>query len=150
MNRIAAVPLAALAGLALLAACAEPPKPTTVALKVDATPEMNGGAPAKVKVYYLNSPANFSSLDFFALYDKPQAALGQDLIAVDEYLLTPGQSVEAAKSFDMPVNHIGAVVGLRDVDRPGWRAVGELSPRAPNAVVLTVDGQGAKFGGPGG
>lgn len=145
MIRFSRAPLAALAGLALLVACAEAPKPTTVALKIDGTPEMNGGAPAKVKVYYLNSAANFSSLDFFTLYENPQAALGADLVAVDEYLLAPGQSIEAAKSFDQPVTQIGAVAGLRDVDRPGWRALTALTPRAPNAAVLTLSGEGAKF-----
>ncbi|GMG81598.1 hypothetical protein LNKW23_08110 [Paralimibaculum aggregatum] len=141
-------------GLVLaLAGCAEPPpppQPTTVALKITGGPAMNGGVPAKVKVYYLTADANFKAQDFFALYDNGPATLGADLVTVDEYLLAPGQSVEDTKTFDRAVPHIGAVVGLRNIDQPGWRATGDLAPRAPNAVALTIDGGGAKFGAGGG
>lgn len=144
---------AAVAAALVLAGCAEPPPPpapTTVALKIKAGPGMNGGAPAKVKVYYLMSDANFRSGDFFSLFNNPAATLGQDLVAVDEYLLAPGDSAETAKSFDRAVPFIGAVAGLRDIDRPGWRAVGDLTPRAPNPIGLTLSGEGAKFGPAGG
>jgi len=140
--------LIALAALMLSACGAEPPPPpapTTVALSVEGRADMNGGAPARVKVYYLNSDAAFRNADFFSLFEDPQAALGPDLVAVDEYLLTPGGSEEAAKSFDAAVPFIGAVAGLRDIDRPGWKATSPLEPRAPNPIRLTLDGQGAKF-----
>lgn len=141
--------LAALAALLLAAGCAEPPPPppapTTVALEIEGGADMNGGAPARVKVYYLNSDAAFKNADFFALFDQPEATLGADLVAVDEYLLTPGGSESAAKSFDAAVPFIGAVAGLREIDRPGWKASAALTPRAPNPMTLTLDGQGAKF-----
>ncbi len=140
----ALAPLAALG----LAACAEPPAPpapTTVALAIGTTPEMNGGFPATVKVYYLTSDANFVAADFFALFEEPGATLGQDLVAVDEFKLSPGDSAEDAKAFDLAVTHIGAVAGLREIDQPGWKAVSALAPRAPNAIALTVDGNGASF-----
>lgn len=142
------LPLAALAAAALLTACApppEPPKPTTVALEIVGEPDMNGGAPVRVKVFYLKSEAAFQTADFFALDGNAAGVLGQDLIAVDEYALTPGGTAAATKSFDQPVPHIGAVAGLRDVDRPGWKATTALAPRAPNAMRLTVDGQGVKL-----
>jgi type VI secretion system protein VasD len=143
----------AVAALALglaLAACAEPPpSPTTVALGIETTADMNGGAPAKVKVYYLTSDANFRAGDFFSLFNDPGAALGQDLVAVDEYLLAPGDTASDTRSFDMAVPYIGVVAGLREVDRPGWKAIGDLAPRAANPIVLTVSGEGAKVGAAG-
>jgi type VI secretion system protein VasD len=134
------------AALALaLSACAEPPpSPTTVALRIDATEQMNQGAPARIKVYYLTSDANFEAADFFSLFEEPGATLGQDLVTVDEYLLAPGETVEDVKSFDMAVPHVGVVAGLRDIDSPGWKATGDLAPRAPNPIVLTLSGEGAK------
>lgn len=143
---------ARLVGLALalvLSACAEPPPPpapTTVALQIAGEPTMNGGAPAKVKIYYLNSDANFIASDFFALWDNAAATLGQDLVTVDEYLLAPGQSVTDSKTFDAAVPHIGAVVGLRNIDSPGWKANSGLTPRGPNPIALKIAGSGASFG----
>lgn len=129
-----------------IGACAEPPPaPTAVSLALSTTAELNGGNPARVKVYYLTSDANFLAADFFSLFNEPGATLGQDLVGVDEFLLAPGEGAEDLKSFDLAVPYIGVVAGLRDIDRPGWRAIMELTPRAPNAVALTVDGNGATF-----
>ena len=142
----ALAPLAALVPLALVACTdAAPPAPTTVALGIAGTPDMNGGAPARVKVYYLTSDANFVAADFFQLWDDAGSTLGSDLVTVDEFLLSPGDTAEDAKSFDLAVTHIGAVAGLSDIDQPGWRAVSALAPRAPNAIALTLDGNGASF-----
>ncbi len=135
----------ALALALALAACAEPPPaPTTVALTITGGPEMNGGAPARIRVYYLNSDANFIAADFFALYDEGEATLGQDLVTIDEYLLAPGETLTDEKVFDAAVPHMGVVAGLRDIDRPGWKATQDLAPRAPNAIGLTVTGEGVK------
>lgn len=131
-----------------LAACAEPPPPpapTGVALAITAGSGMNGGNPAKVKVFYLTSDANFLAADYFALNNEPAKTLGQDLVAVDEFLMAPGDTADDTKTFDLAVPYIGAVVGLRDIDQPGWRAISDLNARAPNAVGLTVDADGAKF-----
>ncbi len=140
-----AAALAVLSGLTLAACSDPPPSPTTVALAIGATPEMNGGFPATVKVYYLTSDANFVAADYFQLFDEAASTLGQDLLTVDEFKLSPGDTAESAKSFDVPVTHIGAVAGLREIDQPGWKAISTLAPRSPNAIALTVDGTGASF-----
>ncbi|MGF1446260.1 MAG: type VI secretion system lipoprotein TssJ [Pikeienuella sp.] len=140
----------ALIGLALalaLSACAEPPpppQPTTVALQITGEEGMNGGAPARIKVYYLTADANFIASDFFALWEEGGGTLGADLVTIDEYLVAPGASIEDAKTFDAAVPHMGVVAGLRDIDNPGWKATQDLSPRAPNAIGLTVTSEGVK------
>ncbi|MEM9145017.1 MAG: type VI secretion system lipoprotein TssJ [Pseudomonadota bacterium] len=138
------VPCVALA-LAITACAEPPPAPTGVALALATTAEMNGGNPAKVQVFYLTSDANFLAADYFSLINEPGATLGQDLVAVDEFLMAPGDTAEDTKTFDLAVPYIGAVVGLREIDQPGWRALSEMTPRAPNAVALTVGGDGATF-----
>ncbi len=143
----------ALLAVLALAACAEPPPPpapTTVALTIVGEPGMNGGASAKVKVYYLNADANFQAADFFKLFDEGAATLGGDLVTIDEYTVSPGQTIEDARTFDAAVPHIGVVAGLRDIDRPGWKASQALAPRAPNAIGLTVSGEGVKVAPAGG
>ncbi len=132
----AALALGALA----LAACGGPPPPTTVTLALTGSADMNGSAPAKVRVVYLGSQARFSTADYFVLAEGAEAALGPDLIAVDDYLLSPGQSIRDARSFDQPVTHVGVVAGYRDIGRAGWRGAAPLVPRTANTVTATVGG----------
>ncbi|MEM0924088.1 MAG: type VI secretion system lipoprotein TssJ [Pseudomonadota bacterium] len=129
-----------------LGACAEPPPPTTVQLSVAGAEDMNGGLPAKVKVYYLLSTAKFNGTDFFAVFDQPEATLGADLAAVDEYLLAPGKSVADAKSFDLTPVAIGVVAAFREIGQPGWRATAPLAPNSANPVAVTLSGNEVGIG----
>ncbi|MDT8345224.1 MAG: type VI secretion system lipoprotein TssJ [Thermohalobaculum sp.] len=137
---------AALVLAASVAACAAPPPPTTVALGITGGETMNGGAPAKVKVYYLASTAKFEAGDFFALFDAPAATLGPDLVAVDEYLLAPGKAVEDSKSFPTPPAAVGVIAAFRDIGQPGWRVSKPLAPNAANDVAVSLDGQTVTLG----
>ncbi|MEM6973783.1 MAG: type VI secretion system lipoprotein TssJ [Pseudomonadota bacterium] len=133
----------ALASAGVLAACGppDPPEPTTVALTLTGTAAMNGGAPAAVRVYYLNATANFESGDFFPLFEDPDGTLGQDLAASDRYLLSPGANVQDNKLFQPATSPaaIGVIAGFRNIDQPGWRAVMPLAQNVPNAVTITLD-----------
>lgn len=147
MRAFRTIRLALLGLAALAAACAAPPPPpTTVALTIAATPEMNDAAPARIQVYYLASAAGFRGQDYFALSGDPKAALGADLVASDEYLLSPGQTATESRSFDQPVSHVGVVVGFRDIGSAGWRAILPLSANAPNAVKITVGANAVSIG----
>lgn len=135
--------LTALILVGLVASCAEPPPPpppTTVTLNVTGGADMNGGAPAKVKVYYLNSTAKFKVSDFFALFDNAQATLGPDLVAVDEYLLAPGKVETDQKIFKVEPAAIGIVAAFKSVDQPGWRVSKALVPNAENPIAATLNG----------
>lgn len=139
---------AALVGIAAgaVSACSPPPPPppppapTAVALTIVGAPDMNGQRPAKVKVFYLASAATFGSADFFALFDQPDATLGADLLASDEYTLAPGRTLQDAKQFATPPAAIGIVAGFRNVDGPGWRAITALVPNAPNPIAVSLSG----------
>ncbi|MEM7667603.1 MAG: type VI secretion system lipoprotein TssJ [Pseudomonadota bacterium] len=133
--------------LAGLTACAEPPPPpTTVALSIVGGATMNGGVPAKVKVYYLTSAANFQAADFFAVFDTPEATLGPDLVAVDEYLLAPGKTEEDAKSFATPPAAVGVVAAFKNIGQPGWRAVAPLAPNTANPIAVALEGDTVTVG----
>lgn len=131
--------------LLALSACTTAPEPslTTVQLGISGATDMNGGAPAKVKIYYLNSAATFRSSDFFAVFGEPEATLGTDLIAVDEFQLAPGKTVTDTRNFDTPPVAIGVVAAFRDVGGAGFLAVKPLSPDAVNAVRVTLTGNTA-------
>jgi type VI secretion system protein VasD len=101
---------------------------------------MNGGAPAQVKVYYLASPTAFGSGDFFALFDTPEATLGSDLIAVDDFQLAPDRTVTNRRGFDRDPAAIGVVAAFREIDGATFKAVRALTQNAENPVRVTLSG----------
>lgn len=123
-----------------LAGCATAPSETTVQLSINGTADMNGGAPAQVKVYYLTSPETFASADFFALFNQPEATLGQDLVAVDEYQLAPGRTVTDVASVPLTATSVGVVAAFRDIDNSTFKAVRPLVPGAVNSLQVTLSG----------
>ncbi|WP_299204562.1 type VI secretion system lipoprotein TssJ [uncultured Tateyamaria sp.] len=126
--------------LVTLAGCAERgPAPTTVALSIIGAPDMNGGAPAQVKVYYLNDTAAFRSADFFAVFEESEATLAGDLVAVSPFSLAPGRTVNDAQSFANPPAAVGVVAAFRDINGM-FLAVRTLAPNAPNLVQVTLTG----------
>lgn len=131
-------------GLMFLTGCGSappsPPAPTTVDLAISGAADMNGGAPAKVKVYYLASPATFGSSDFFALFNTPETTLGADLAAVDEFQLVPGRTVTDSRSFNGTAGAIGVVAAFRDIDGAQFRAVRRLTPNAVNRIRVSLSG----------
>lgn len=131
----------AILSLLALGACSSAPTiaPTTVQLGILGAPNMNGGAPARVKVYYLTESATFQSSDFFALFDAPEATLGSDLVSVSEFQLAPGRSVTDAQSFATAPTSIGVVAAFRDIDGR-FLAVKPLVPATANPVQVTLSG----------
>ncbi|WP_299654851.1 type VI secretion system lipoprotein TssJ [uncultured Tateyamaria sp.] len=137
-NRIAFLVCAM--ALSILAGCAEQgPAPTTVTLSITGAADMNGGAPAQVKVYYLNDTERFRSSDFFAVFEQPEATLGADLVSVSPFSLAPGRTVADTKSFATPPAAIGVVAAFRDING-AFLAVRTLVPNAPNPVQVTLTG----------
>lgn len=131
---------AALSILVLSGCVSGGPSPTTVDLAITGAANMNGGAPAKVKVYYLASPATFQSSDFFSLFNSAEATLGTDLIAVDEFQLAPGRTQSDVRSVNGTPTAIGVVAAFRDIDGARFKAVKSLVPNADNRVRVTVSG----------
>lgn len=126
--------------LAFLAACSPPPPPpTSVQLSIVGDANMNGGAPARVKVYYLTETATFRASDFFAVFDAPEATLGSDLVAVSEFQLAPGRSVSDLRELPADASAIGAVAAFRDVnDR--FLAIKPLVAGTANPVQILLNG----------
>lgn len=137
-------------GLALLvlfglAGCASdaPPPPTQVVLEFKAAADMNAtpdgqGAPARLRYYELKASTGFVSADFFALSDQAQATLGADLVAQDEVLLTPGQTVTRTRVLDANTKLLGFAVAYRDIDKAKWREAVEITPAQTTHLVIDV------------
>lgn len=116
----------------LLTACAakpppkEEPPPAKLRVVVAATDDVNSGAgaqalPIVVRLYELKGQGAFTGADFFSLYDRESATLGDDLVNSEEMMLTPGQHRMVVRELGPDTRYIGAIGAYRDVDGARWR-----------------------------
>lgn len=102
---------------------------------VSASAEINPDAkgrpsPMMVRVYELKSEALFQEADYFSLQDADKAALTGDLLAVDQFILRPGDSRAIRRRSHPDTAVIGVLAGYRDLPNATWRAIYKLPPAA--------------------
>jgi type VI secretion system protein VasD len=113
----------------------------------DINPTAEGQAsPVVVRVYALRSAGAFQSADFFALYDRDQATLKEDLLSRDELQLLPGSSQALNKELPAEAGFIGVLAAFRNLDRANWRAVYPLQPHQPNRLTVSVSQRNLSIG----
>ena len=146
----------ALGGASLaLAACGAkpilPPKPKVLTVDVLATAKLNPSAsgrpsPVVVRIYELKAAAPFESADFVSLFDKDQATLGGDVIARDEFVLSPGESMAIKRDLTADSKFIAVMAAFRDLERAKWRAVVPLVAGKDNALSVRLDASTVSIG----
>jgi len=121
--------------LALFTACASGP-PEDVVLKgtmeaVDnVNPDVQGRpSPLVIKIYHLKASDKFELADFFALFDQPEATLGADLLAVEDVMMSPGETQPYEGAFDPQTRFIGVVGAFRDINQAEWKAIMPMPER---------------------
>lgn len=95
--------------------------------------ERGRAAPIMVRVYELKSPTAFENADFFTLQSDGKKALGDDVLASDEFLLRPGDTQDIRRKSNPATTAIGVLAGYRDLGKSVWRAVYKL-PAAPDVA----------------
>ncbi|HUD31387.1 MAG TPA: type VI secretion system lipoprotein TssJ, partial [Variovorax sp.] len=80
----------------------------------------------------LKSDVAFQEADFFALQNNAKAVLGPDLLAVDQFIVRPGEQREIQRESHPETTAIGIFAGYRDLPQSVWRVVHKLPP-APEA-----------------
>ncbi|MCC7200307.1 MAG: type VI secretion system lipoprotein TssJ [Gammaproteobacteria bacterium] len=138
-------------GLLALGACASAPPPAppppvpadfSVTAGADINPDAGGRAsPVVVRVYYLLGDSTYRNSDFDALYDRPDAALGKDLLGRYEQVLRPGQSVQLKVDVPVGTRAVGAVAAFRDIGNSHWRAQAVNGDTPLKSIKVTVDGR---------
>jgi type VI secretion system protein VasD len=118
------------------AAAALPPEPVTIMLTLVARPDVNPDvrgrpSPIAVRMFELRSTTSFESADFFALFEREQATLGNELLVHEQFILKPGETQSHTRTANRDTRFIAAVGGYRDLDRSVWRGTAPLSAPAP-------------------
>jgi type VI secretion system protein VasD len=140
-----------IAGAALVAACGGDPPPTAVDLAVSAQPGMNSGPdgsdrPVTLLALRLRDLGAFNAADPFALQADPAAALGEDLVGLDQLAVAPGGSAEAAIPFEPEAGHLGLVALLREPTGRVWRTAIPVPPNQTTPVNVALGPGGIALG----
>lgn len=135
----ASIALAACGGKPILA-----PKPKVLTVDVLAAANLNPSSsgrpsPVVVRVYELKAAAPFESADFVSLFDKDQAVLGADVVARDEFVLSPGESMAIKRDLSADSKFIAVMAAFRDLERAKWRAVVPLLAGKDNALSVRLE-----------
>lgn len=109
--------------LLLLTACSSSkPDIARYNLHFQAHPQINAGAPLKVRVMLLTSDAEFMSADFFTLQNQPATALGNTLLNNQQFFLMSGQLSKTLSGKSLPeARFIGIMAEYQKLDGKVWR-----------------------------
>ncbi|WP_239467042.1 type VI secretion system lipoprotein TssJ [Rhodoferax koreensis] len=107
------------------------PARLNIAISADAdlnTDIKGRGAPVLLRIYELKSDVSFQEAAFFALQNTDKAVLGADLLAVDQFILRPGETRQIVRKSNPETTAIGVFAGYRDLPNATWRLVHRLPP----------------------
>jgi type VI secretion system protein VasD len=105
--------------------------------------DANGRALSLVtRIYRLRSTAQFTQASYasFAAGDAAKAPFAEDVVSVEEVVLTPGQKYEVVQSLPLEVSHLAVVALFRAPDEQRWRFVFEAKAAAKSGVTLGAHG----------
>ena len=108
------------------------PTPQPLRVQVTAAERLNpddqgASLPTLVRVYQLKSAARARSVELTDLLRDPKAALGEDLLAVEEVLLMPGQAIDKRLPRERDARAVLIAAVVRRPVALTWRDVVELS-----------------------
>lgn len=135
----------ALGGL-LAAGCSSAPPasdatPYSIRIKVAdrVNPDRRGRpSPILVGIYALKSADAFGLAGFTALQDNARAALGDNLVSLEQMVLVPGEERVIKRSANDMVRAVGFVAGYQKLEQSVWRSSVELRAPRRNALVSKI------------
>lgn len=122
----------------------EAPKPIVaefVAVAAEGlNPDTSGRAsPLLVRVYSLRKDTAFNEADFFSLYERDEQILAADLVAREELVLKPGETVTLKREFAVDVEIVAVMAAYRDIERSTWRAAAPIRTSPFSKLTLKAD-----------
>jgi type VI secretion system protein VasD len=120
-----------------------PPPPTRITVNLQAAADLNPdptGRPSPVvfRLYELKTPDTFNKADFFKLYEQDSAVLGGDLVARQEMLVKPGQTLQLERTLAAETQQLGLLAAYRDLDHAVWRTTLAIPPHQTTPVKVTL------------
>ncbi|WP_414148994.1 type VI secretion system lipoprotein TssJ [Erwinia sp. BNK-24-b] len=111
-----------LMAFSVLTGCTSHSVPTHYSLVFQNSPQVNNGAPLKVRVLLLRSDADFMSADFYSLQNKTSALLGGALLNSEQLFLMPGKGNKTLQGpLPAEARYIGVLAEYQTLDGKKWR-----------------------------
>lgn len=136
------------AAVFLLAGCSllglgKPANPRPMRLQIRAAERLNpddGGRslPTLVRVYQLGSAARARTVELTDLLRDPKVALGEDLLSMEELLLSPGQTLERTLTREPKARALLVAAVVRRPAGVSWRDVVELPASKQKNLVYVL------------
>ncbi len=122
-------------------------KPIELPLRLYAGDNLNSGdstraAALVVRVYQLRSGKRFeeAAFDVFLDEQRERDVLGDDLISVTEFLLTPGKRHEVVETLPLDGTHLGVVSLFRVPAANRWRFTFDAKQAASEGITIGLHG----------
>ena len=140
--------LVVLASQAAPAADRSSPQSAAPSFSIEATlvggpnlnPNLEGHAsPVVVRVFELKQTAAFRAANFSALFERSKEALGDGLVAQQEFILRPGEIRHYDRAGDPQPAALGLVAAFRTLDKDTWRVIVPIAPGAHNLLLIDFD-----------
>jgi type VI secretion system protein VasD len=84
-------------------------------------------------------------MDFLSLYKRTGPALGNDLVASEEFELRPGHNIELKLKLDDSSRYIAVLAAYRNLSEVRWRQVIQIAPNQQNSAVFTLGDSGLQL-----
>ena len=129
----------------LLAGCASGPKPPRMTLNIEAGTSINPdlhdrASPVVIYIYNLKTNSIFNHARFIELYSNGKDVLGVDLLAVQEFEISPGESMNLVqRGLPVETRHIGVIAAFRDIDSATWRGSIDIEPGEKFDAYISID-----------
>ncbi len=121
--------------------------PRQVTLRIHAGQVLNTDTSGRAlslvtRVYRLRSTAQFSQATYamFSTSSQDKPAFSEDVVSMQELVLTPGQKYEVVETLPNEITHIAVVALFRAPDPQRWRFVFETKAAAKSGITLGVHG----------
>ncbi len=119
----------------------KPPKlVANIQASADVNPDTEGSpSPVVIRIYELNSLAEFNAADFFALYDNDTDVLAEELILREEKTLLPSEGFLIERELNIATRYVGIIVAYQDIENAKWRASFETPVSKKTKVDIIVN-----------
>jgi len=117
---------------------------TALELTIVGGPSVNPNAQGRaslvvVRIFDLKSGKAFAQADYSALFERPAQALGDDMVAQEEFVLRPGEIQHRDRALASQVRALGVAAAFRELDGATWHLLVPLTPGTRNLLLIDLD-----------
>jgi type VI secretion system protein VasD len=118
--------------------------PSPIDLTITAGKQLNpdeGGhaLPTSIRIYQLKAGGKMQAAEFDQLYRKEKETLGEELLRMDELIISPGEKVRKQVPRDAATRAFAVVAVFRRPSGERWRVIAPLTERGTTSLELTVE-----------